>query len=93
MSRRQFIKLLGSVVVWPSGALATPLFTLQPLADDEPPSEQPCINQRGRVEERPDGLFLHFCAECDAWGVYGYDVNLRAGRLGRWYCREHRPAG
>jgi hypothetical protein len=29
---------------------------------------------------------VHFCAECGRWGAYGYGVNLRAGRLGHWYC-------
>ena len=26
-----------------------------------------------------------------ASGAFGYSVNLRAGRLGRWYCAAHRP--
>jgi len=26
-----------------------------------------------------------------AFGAFGYGVSLRAGRLGRWYCAEHRP--
>ena len=24
-------------------------------------------------------------------GAFGYGVSLGAGRLGRWYCAEHRP--
>jgi hypothetical protein len=31
------------------------------------------------------------CAVCV--GAYGYGVNLRAGRLGHWYCAAHRPKG
>jgi hypothetical protein len=50
----------------------------------------PSSVRRGRVEQI-GGAFLHFCAECGAWGAYGYGVNLRAGHLGRWFCAEHRP--
>jgi hypothetical protein len=62
-----------------------------PSAAGAPGLEQPRAARRGRVEELPDGLFLHFCAECGAWGAFGYGVNFRAGRLGRWYCAAHRP--
>jgi hypothetical protein len=61
-----------------------------PVADGEPGLEQPCASRRGRVQEL-DRVFLHFCVECGAYGAFGYGVNLRAGRLGRWYCRAHRP--
>jgi hypothetical protein len=60
--------------------------------DGEPSLEQPCAARRGRVEER-ERVLLHFCAECGAWGAFGYGVNLRCGRLGRWYCAAHRPLG
>jgi hypothetical protein len=49
----------------------------------------PCSERRGRVENA-DGAFLHFCAECGAWGAYGYGVDPRAGHLGVWFCAEHR---
>jgi hypothetical protein len=62
-------------------------------AEGEPGLEMPCASRRMRVEVRPDGLLLHFCAECGAWGAFGYGVNLCAGRLGRWYCAAHRPQG
>jgi hypothetical protein len=61
-------------------------------AEGEPGHEQPCASRRGRVEEL-DGVFLHFCVECGRFGPFGYGVCLRAGQLGRWYCREHRPQG
>ncbi len=65
-----------------------------PRAEAEPGLELPCASRRGRVEDRPDGVLLHFCAECGAWGAFGYGVHLRAGRLGRrWYCGQHRPRG
>jgi hypothetical protein len=60
--------------------------------EGEPGFEHPYAARRGRVEER-DGVFVHFCAECGRWGAYGYGVNLRAGRLGHWYCAAHRPKG
>jgi hypothetical protein len=59
-------------------------------ADGEPGLEQPCVARRGRVQEL-DRAFLHFCVECGAFGAFGYGVNLRAGRLGRWFCAAHRP--
>ncbi len=57
----------------------------------EPGFESACATRRGRIEKLPDGLLLHFCAECGAWGAFGYGVNLRAGKPGRWYCAKHRP--
>ncbi len=63
-----------------------------PPVEGEPLYEKPCIARRGKVEER-DGVLLHFCTECGAWGAFGYGVGLRAGRAGRWYCATHRPRG
>jgi hypothetical protein len=34
----------------------------------------------------------HRCRQCGGPASYGYDVALRDGLLGRWYCRDHRPA-
>jgi hypothetical protein len=59
--------------------------------EGEPGLELPCAARRGRVQDL-EGVFLHFCAECGAYGAFGYGVNLRAGQLGRWYCAAHRPA-
>ena len=59
-------------------------------AEGEPAFEHPCAARRGRVGER-DGVFVHFCAVCGAWGAYGYGVNLVGGRMGRWFCADHRP--
>jgi hypothetical protein len=33
---------------------------------------------------------LHYC-QCGEWGAFGYNVDLRNGKLGNWYCFEHRP--
>jgi hypothetical protein len=56
----------------------------------EPGLEQPCVARRGRVQEL-DRTFLHFCVHCGRFAAFGYGVHLSAGRLGRWYCGEHRP--
>jgi hypothetical protein len=63
---------------------------VMPAVGGEPSLEMPCASRRGRVDVRQDGLLLHFCAKCGAWGAFGYGVNLRAGRQGRWYCGRHR---
>jgi len=60
------------------------------VAEGEPGLEMPCAARRGRIQE-VEGAFLHFCVECGAFGAFGYGVSLGAGRLGRWYCAEHRP--
>ncbi len=57
----------------------------------EPSIEQPCAARRGRVQVLPDGPMLHFCCRCGCFAAFGYGVRLRAGRLGRWFCGEHRP--
>lgn len=33
---------------------------------------------------------VHHC-HCGKWGAFGFDVSLREGKLGTWYCGEHRP--
>jgi hypothetical protein len=37
------------------------------------------------------GRFIHYC-HCRKWGAYGVGYFPRKGKLGRWYCYEHRPA-
>lgn len=32
----------------------------------------------------------HYC-HCGAWGSFGIGVHLKIGRVGRWFCWEHRP--
>jgi hypothetical protein len=71
--------------------LAPPWFGhVIPPVEGEPALALPCAARRGRVQEL-EGVFLHFCAECGAYGAFGYGVSRRAGRLGRWYCANHRP--
>ena len=75
------------------GELLAPLFRpVSPVESEARAFSEPCIARRGRVETR-DGLFLHFCVECGAWGAFGYGVDLQADHLGRWYCAAHRPQG
>jgi hypothetical protein len=59
-------------------ALSTWFERTAPPVDGEPGYEQSRTKRRGRVEHR-DGVFLHFCAQCGAWGSYGYGVDVRAG--------------
>ena len=60
------------------------------LASSEPKFSEPWPPRRGRIEWQRD-MLLHFCSVCGAWGSYGFGVNLRAGRMGRWFCAVHRP--
>jgi hypothetical protein len=60
------------------------------LPEGGPSVERACSTRRGRVEQC-GGVFLHFCVECGRFGPFGYNVTLRAGQLGRWYCQDHRP--
>jgi hypothetical protein len=69
-----------------------PLEPFETCISDEPGPEAACEGRRGRVEMKDD-VFLHYCVVCGAWGAFGIGVKLRAGRLGRWYCAEHRPQG
>lgn len=44
------------------------------------------IRSTGRV------VILHDCCICGSRGApFGYACDLLAGRLGTWYCAEHRP--
>jgi hypothetical protein len=72
----------------------TPWFkhVIPPVAG-EPSIQMACASWRGRVQKLKDTVVLHFCIEYGAWGSFGYGVNLRAGRPGRWYCAAHRPQG
>ena len=67
---------------------------LSAIADQDAPrtptSLEPSTERRGRFEFRESG-WLHFCVECGRWGGFGCGVDLRSGRLGQWYCAEHRP--
>jgi hypothetical protein len=56
----------------------------------EPGPEEPCAARRGLVVEE-NGVLLHFCVACGRFGRFGLGVSLRQGRMGRWYCGEHRP--
>jgi hypothetical protein len=61
-------------------------------ASSEPGFSEPWPPRRGRIESQGNTL-LHFCCVCGAWGSYGFGVNLRSGRLGRWFCAAHRAHG
>jgi hypothetical protein len=38
-----------------------------------------------------EGRFLHRCCKCGVHASFGYGVNLRADKLGTWFCGDHRP--
>jgi hypothetical protein len=38
----------------------------------------------------PREPFVHHCY-CGTWAAFGYDVSLRAGKEGNWFCAVHRP--
>ena len=61
-------------------------------ASSEPGFSEPWPPRRGRIESQGNTL-LHFCCVCGAWGSYGFGVNLRDGRMGRWFCAAHRAHG
>ena len=62
------------------------------LASSEPGFSEPWPPRRGRIESEGH-MLLHFCCVCGAWGSYGFGVNLRGGRMGRWFCAAHRAHG
>jgi hypothetical protein len=37
------------------------------------------------------GNFIHRCCRCGEQAYFGYGVSLRRGRLGAWYCANHKP--
>lgn len=55
--------------------------TPPPLQDASGQSGTPAVSPL-----RPDGQYA--CAVCGAPAYFGFNVKLRAGRLGRWACRE-----
>ena len=58
-------------------------------ASSEPGFSEPWPPRRGRIESEGN-MLLHFCSVCGAWGSYGFGVDLREGRMGRWFCAAHR---
>jgi hypothetical protein len=79
-----------TVPIVPSALIAAQSAAVVPITTSGPGLEQPCASRRGQVLE-VDGVFLHFCCRCGRFGAFGYGAHLKAGRLGSWYCREHRP--
>ena len=43
------------------------------------------------MTDLPDPPLEFFCAVCGKLACYGYGVSLLKGKVGTWYCREHRP--
>ena len=38
-----------------------------------------------------EGRFIHLCW-CGRWGMHGFNYDPRHGRLGTWFCGEHKPS-
>lgn len=59
-----------------------------------------------RIRDGGGTVFLHVCEVCGADAEFGYGVSMRLAlkhlaasdpttakrHLGKWYCKEHRPA-
>ena len=60
-------------------------FSLPTLISGLPP-----FMRVGYVKEE-GGHLVHYCAECGGEARFGHGVSLLSGKLGTWYCREHRP--
>lgn len=46
-----------------------------------------------RIDATGAYAFVHPCSVCGSGAVFGFDVKLRVGRPGKWFCREHKPTG
>jgi hypothetical protein len=44
----------------------------------------------GFVGYDKDGHFVHYC-HCGKFGPFGFGCFPREGKLGTWYCMEHKP--
>ena len=62
----------------------------EPRAEAPQPQPQASSGTRGFVGFDEGGCFMHYC-HCGAWGAFGHGVSLKNGKLGRWFCREHKP--
>jgi hypothetical protein len=38
-----------------------------------------------------DDNFIHRCCKCGEGAPFGFGLSLRRGRLGTWYCANHKP--
>ncbi len=82
------VPLAGGAVVAPGKWVER----IAPPASGEPGFSEPWLARCGRTET--DGTtLLHFCCVCGAWGSYGFGVDMRHGRMGRWFCTAHRAHG
>jgi hypothetical protein len=54
------------------------------------PTPEEVEARRGFVGE-DRGHLVHYC-HCGKWGFHGHEVDTRKGKLGVWFCGEHKPA-
>ena len=72
-----------------------------PATISEAPKSPPIAQSRelrpnparaGLVIFKPGWPFSHYCEVCGAWGSFGFGhLDFRTGKLGRWFCFEHKP--
>jgi hypothetical protein len=56
---------------------------IPPKQDESPPL---------KCDTPPAEPFLHPCQVCGEAAYFGFNVSLRQGRLGQWFCALHRPS-
>jgi len=80
----------------PTGADRYAWFVPQSAPFMRPPSLllQTLRQRQGQSVESviPEHAFLHYC-HCGQWGLYGFEVRMRAGKMGTWFCGKHKPGG
>jgi hypothetical protein len=45
----------------------------------------------GYVGYDREGKFVHYCPVCGVFGAHGVGYFPREGKLGQWFCRDHKP--
>ena len=58
--------------------------------NDEPKLEKGETPPPNFVGYDHEGHFIHHC-HCGAFGPYGFGYFPREGKMGTWYCKEHKP--
>jgi hypothetical protein len=61
------------------------------LQNDEPRGPQVVVREEALSEANSDNHSERPCSVCGQPARFGYDVYLRRGEDGRWFCAAHRP--
>jgi hypothetical protein len=49
-------------------------------------------DQPATTSEPPSEPFVHSCEVCGGFAYFGFNVSLRQGQPGQWFCATHRPS-